>query len=120
HLVFSFAEFGDLLGIARLLRAELVAGKAEHGKAARRKLAMERLQPLILRGEAAFARGVDDQEHLTFVPLQRNVLAIKRCGGEVVDAGHPRYSFQLTGSIGDGGTPPASIASPANRQRSSR
>src|SRR6185437_10365854 len=48
---------------------------------------------LILRGEAAFARGVDDQEHLTFKSLQRNILAGERSGGEVVNAGHLCFSF---------------------------
>src|SRR6478672_2293770 len=118
-LIFAVAELGDLFGVARLLAAELVAGKAEHGKAARRQLAVQRLQPLILRGEAAFARGVDDEQHLSLELLQGNVLSRQRLGGEIIDARH-MFALQFRGSIGDGGTPPASIASPAARQRSSR
>src|SRR5581483_3036829 len=118
HAVFAFAELGDLVRIARLLRAELVAGKTEHGKAARGEFAMQRFETLILRGEAAFARGVDDQQHLAGVLPQRHVFAGKRFGGEVVDVGHSLS--QLTGSIGETGTPPASIASPAASRRSSR
>ena len=58
------AEIRDLGRVARLLRAELVAGKAEHLEAARAIFAVQRLQPLVLRREAAFRRGVDDQQHL--------------------------------------------------------
>src|SRR5258707_1199445 len=74
--------------VARLLATELVAGKTKHGEAARRQLAMQHLQPLILRGETAFARGVDDQKHAALEPLQGNVVAGERFGVEIVDAWH--------------------------------
>src|SRR4029077_11182923 len=64
-VVIGRAELLDLAGFARLLRAELVAGKAEHGKSARAEVAMQILKAAILRREAAFARGVDDQQHLS-------------------------------------------------------
>src|SRR5690348_5744426 len=118
-VILAFAEIRDVPRIAWLLGAKLVAGKAEHGEAARRQLAMQRLQPLILRGEATFARRVDDEQDLPLELSEGKVLARQRLGGEIVDARHA-LSRQLTGSIGDGGTPPASIASPASRQRSSR
>src|SRR5437879_13887635 len=75
HVILALAERLDLFGVARLLPAELVAGKAEHGKAARRKFALQLLQALVLRREPTSARGVDDQEHLTLEPLQANLLA---------------------------------------------
>ena len=51
HVIFAFAELSDLFGVARLLPAELVAGKTEHRKAARPKLALQLLQALVLRRE---------------------------------------------------------------------
>src|ERR1700733_1334780 len=88
------AELFDLRGVAGFLASELVAGKAEHRKAARTKRALQRLEALILRRESAGARGIDDQENLTFISLQRNVLAHQRGGGEIVNACH-RDSFAL-------------------------
>src|SRR6476660_9216398 len=78
HVILGFAELRDLSGDARLLPAKLVAGKAEHRKAARRKFALQLLQALVLRREPAGACGVDDQEHLTLEPPQRNLLAGER------------------------------------------
>src|ERR1700691_2453147 len=65
------AELSDLRGVARFLLPELVAWQAEHRKAARTKRALQRLEALILWRESAGARGVDDQENLTFIALQR-------------------------------------------------
>src|SRR5665213_2531024 len=117
------AELADLFGVARFLAAELITGKSQHRKAARTQLLLQRLEAAILRGKAAGAGGVDDQEHLTLVAFQRHILAAERFCGEIIDAGHAAQSplgHYLTGSTGDDGTPPASIASPASRQRSSR
>src|SRR6185369_9312680 len=88
HVIPALAERLDLFGVARLLPTELVAGKAEHRKAARRKFALQLLQALVLRREPAGARSVDDQEHLTFKPLQRNLLAGERLRREIVNAWH--------------------------------
>ena len=82
------AELLDLRGVAGFLAAELVAGKSEHRKAARAEGLLQRLEALVLRGESAGARGVDDQQHLTLEPLQRNVLAGQRLCREIVNAGH--------------------------------
>src|SRR6516225_1450890 len=129
HVKIAGAELFDRSGITRFLRTELIAGKAEHGKAARGELAMQRFQPLILRGEAALACRVDDQEHLALEPAERGVLARQRSGSEIVDARHrsaplspnslgrsataayrpPRWlrPRQGTGPHGSGRTPPA-------------
>src|SRR6266545_4217298 len=120
HVIFGFAECLDLFGIARLLPTELVAGKAKHGKAARRQFALQLLEALVLRREPAGARGVDDQEHLTLKPLQRNLLAGERLRREIINAWHFVLSNQPAGSIAADGVPPASIASPAARHKSSR
>src|SRR4051794_29675470 len=47
--VIAGAERLDLRGIAGLLASELVAGKSEYCETARRKLAMQLLQSLVLR-----------------------------------------------------------------------
>src|SRR5205823_14416909 len=86
--IIAFAEFCDLRGVARFLRAELVAGKAEYGKTARRKLLVQRFETAILRREPAGARGVDDQENLALVPFERHLLAGQRVGREIVNARH--------------------------------
>ena len=121
HVILAFAERLDLLGVARLLRAELVAGKAEHRKAARRKFALQLLEALVLRREPAGARGVDDQEHLTLKPLERNLLAGERLRREIVNAWH-RVLFEV--SWRDRSPPTAfrrpRSPRPAARQRSSR
>src|ERR1700737_3139984 len=120
------AELLDLPGVTGFLASELVARKSEDRKAARAELPMQRFEPPVLRGEPASARGIDDQHNLTLEPLQRNVFAGKRLCREIVDASHRDSSkalqecIQLTGSTGADGVPPASIASPASRHRSSR
>src|ERR1700689_2718927 len=78
-------ELPDLGGTARLLASKLVAGKAEHRKAARAVFLLQGFETLVLRGEAAGARGVDDQEHLALKPLERSVLARQRFGAEIID-----------------------------------
>src|SRR5690606_21643788 len=58
------AELTDLFVGAGLLGAELVGGHAEHDQTLRRVLAMQLLEPRVLRGEPTLARHVHDQEHL--------------------------------------------------------
>src|SRR4051812_9043078 len=86
--VIAFAELCDLAGIAGLLGTELVAGKAEHCKAARRKLLVQRFETPVLRRESAGACGIDDQEHLTLEPSKRYVLAGQRFCREIINARH--------------------------------
>ena len=64
HVVVEGAEILDLGLVARLLMAELVAGEAEHGEAAFAKAPVQRLEPRILRREAALARDIDDEQRL--------------------------------------------------------
>ena len=65
--VVDLAERLDLLLAAGLLRAELVAGKAEDLEPLAVQLLVERLEPLVLRRESALARRVDDQQRLALV-----------------------------------------------------
>src|SRR6187431_39881 len=121
YVILGLAELSDLFGVARLLPAELVAGKTEHRKTTRRKFTLQLLESPVLRREPAGARGVDDHEHLTLEPLQRHLLAGKRLRREIVNAWHRVFSRnQPAGSIAADGVPPASIASPAARHKSSR
>src|ERR1019366_1098222 len=82
------AELLNLRGVARFLAPELVARKSEHRKAPRSESFLQRLEALVLRGKSTGARGVDDQQNLTFEPLQRNILAGERFCREIVNAGH--------------------------------
>src|SRR5581483_518876 len=83
--VVALAKLLDFGGAAGFLAAELVAGKTEYRKASRAIGLLQRLETLILWGEAAGARGVDDQKDLTLKALQRDVLAFERPCPEVVD-----------------------------------
>src|SRR3546814_13524986 len=65
-------EILDFLGIPRLLRAELVARESEDFEPAILIVAIQLLQPLILRGKAAFRCGIDDQQHLAAIVGQRS------------------------------------------------
>src|SRR6186713_1154824 len=126
YVILCLAELSDLFGVARLLPPELVAGKAEHRKTARRKFTLQLLEAPVLRREPAGTRGVDDQEHLALEPLQRYLLAGKRLRREIVNTWHHKTlgivfaRNQPAGSITADGVPPASIASPAARHKSSR
>jgi sirohydrochlorin ferrochelatase len=65
------AEVLDLFVRAGLLAAELVAREAQDLEAARLAIPVERLETLVLRGEATLAGDIDDQQDLTGVVLQR-------------------------------------------------
>ena len=74
------AELGDLLGAARLLPAELVAGEADDGEAAVSEPLLQPLQAVVLRRQAALGGDVDDQQRLAGQVVQRSRLAVQ--GGE--------------------------------------
>ena len=87
HPVVLLTEGGDLRGVARLLRAELVARKAQHFQALR----MEFFVPLktrVLRREAAFARRVHHEHHLARVVGQGLGVALEGVRGEVIQRTH--------------------------------
>lgn len=76
HVVFQHTEILDFLRIARLLRPKLVAGEAEHLETVRSEIAMQLFQTRILRREAAFARGIDYEQRLALVFLERYIATI--------------------------------------------
>src|SRR5579862_75334 len=88
HVVVRLAERRDLLFVARFLSAELVAGKAEHFQALVAILAVEPLEALVLRRESAFARGVDDEQHLALVAVELDGSAFDVVDGEIVERRH--------------------------------
>src|ERR1700761_7393491 len=77
--------------------AELIAWKSQHRKAARGECLMQLLQALVLRREPALARGIDDQQNLPLVALQRKLVTGKRRCREIIDSRHcstqPRSEF---------------------------
>ena len=58
--------------------AELVAGKAEHGKAPLAKAPVQPFEARVLRGEAALAGDVDDQQRLAAKVAERMRFAVDR------------------------------------------
>ena len=62
HAVVELAELADLVLGPWLLRAELVAGEAEHDETLVLVRGIQLLQPGVLRGETALARRVDDKD----------------------------------------------------------
>jgi len=69
--IFGGAELGDFLIGAGLLACEVVGGKAEDDEAAIFVLLIERFEGGVLRGEAAFAGDVDDEENFAGVVGER-------------------------------------------------
>ena len=88
HAVVDFTKLFDRRFVARLLVAELIAGKAEHFEALAAILFVQRFEALVLRRESAFARSVHHEEHLALVAIQLDGLAVDVVDGEVVERGH--------------------------------
>ena len=82
------AELLYLLVSTRLLMTELVAGEAYDDKSLVLILLVERLEAVVLRGEAALAGGVDDEQRLALVVGEAHFLALVREGGEIINLFH--------------------------------
>ena len=65
----------DFLVCTRSLQSELIARKVQQFKAIALEPFIHRLQPLVLRREAAACRRVDYEQHLALIVLQRDVPA---------------------------------------------
>ena len=81
-------KFCDLLLVARLLVAELVAGKSQHLETPLAEALVQLLEPGVLRGEAAFARDIDDQQRLAVEGAKRLGLAVDGFQRDVGGEGH--------------------------------
>src|SRR5206468_3151689 len=64
YFVVERAEILDLVFVAGLLVPELIAGKAQDREALVLVFAVQRLESLVLRREAAFAGDIDDEQNL--------------------------------------------------------
>src|SRR5262249_49116772 len=70
-IVGELAELLDLFGCARLLTTEIVARETQHIERPTLHLALQLLETVILRGEPALARHIDDEAH--FPPIHAEV-----------------------------------------------
>ena len=80
HAVIELAKLGDLPVAAAVLRAKLVARKAQHHQALVAIGLVQLFQTAKLRREAAGARGVDDQHGFAFVLAQLDGFALDAVG----------------------------------------
>src|SRR5437899_11219461 len=79
HVVLGRTKLFDFLVVARLLRAEIVAGKSESREAPFVLLFMDGFQGLVLWSIPAFGSDVDDQKHFSGVFLERSRFASDVC-----------------------------------------
>ena len=79
------AEIRNLLIGAGLLSGELVAGEADDDKSLVLVLLVEGLKAVVLGGESAFGRGVDNHQDLAFELGEVHLVTLIAGGLEVVD-----------------------------------
>src|SRR5262249_41627961 len=102
----ELAERRDLVVVARVLAAELVARKAEHDESLVLVRLPQRLQALELRREATLAGGVDDQQHLALVAVELDALAVDGLRLEAPYVGVHRRPFDRSAPRRDVIPPP--------------
>src|SRR5580658_7334644 len=90
HAVGGRAELGDLLGRARLLAHELIAGESEDAEPLVPVGLLQPFQSLVLRREAALGGDVHEEERLPLVGRERCRLAGERVDRDVKE-GHGRH-----------------------------
>lgn len=76
HAVVELAELADRSFAARLLLAELIAGKAQHDQALILVGLPQLFKAFVLRRETALARGIDHQHGFTGEIRQGLLLAL--------------------------------------------
>jgi len=84
----ELAELGDFFVCARSLLAELVAGEVEDFETLVVQAFVHGLEGFVLRGEAATAGSVDDEEHLALELSEADIVLLLVLDGEVVDGFH--------------------------------
>ena len=80
HPEVALAERADLLICARLLVRELITREPEHHETLVAELLVQLLQPRVLRGETAFARGVHHQDDLPRVVGEVLLAPVEQAG----------------------------------------
>ncbi len=88
HRILGGAELRDLFIRSRLLAGEVVGGEAEDGEAAVFELLIERFERGVLRGEAALAGDVDQQQDFAGVVSEGGRGAGDGGQGDVSEVGH--------------------------------
>ena len=88
HVVLGVAEGGDLRFAAGLLPGELVAREAHDSEAFASQLAVQLLEPLVLRREAAAARDIDGERDVTVQRAEQVRRAVDAGDRDVVKAAH--------------------------------
>lgn len=83
--VIQLAELRNLLIVARLLAAKLIARKAQYLEPFFVVFFAQGLKPLVLRSEAAFAGGIDDEQSLARELLEGAFLATPVLRREIVN-----------------------------------
>ena len=76
HVVIGRAELANVVGRARFLLSELVAGKSEYCETLLGVVLVQRLQLRVLRSQAALAGNIHDQHHLVGVLLELDVFPL--------------------------------------------
>ena len=74
--------------------AELVARESEHSEAALAKAPVQRFKARVLRGEAALARNIDDQQRLARKVAERVRVAVDRLYRDVGGKGQGKLIGQ--------------------------
>src|ERR1017187_4879841 len=106
NAIVKLAKRLDVVVVAGLLVAELVAGKAEDFESEVVIFRVNLLQALVLGRESALAGGVDDEQDLALVGGEGLLGAIVELGGKIVDR-------HLCLSMRSGGSPPGIVPSRA-------
>src|SRR5579871_5599746 len=88
HPIGGTAELGNLRLAARFLTTKLVAGEAHDGEVFLRELALQLLEALVLRSQAAAARDIHRERNLAAQRSEQIRCAIEGSDGDVVEATH--------------------------------
>src|SRR5258708_1198810 len=88
HSVFSLAEPLDFTVRRGFLTPELIAGKAKHRKALVLIFFVKFFQALVLRGMAAAAGDIDDEQNSAAIVRKKDFVPIDRLSFEFVNRNH--------------------------------
>src|SRR6267143_317585 len=116
HLVVGAAEGGDFRLTAGFLRGELVAWEPHHGEVLLLQLALQLLEPGVLRRQAAAAGDIHRERHLALQRSQQVRGAVDPTHCNIVKATHEVRPRQIRVCVYD--TPPHGLTSARTPSRS--
>lgn len=100
HIETGLAKLADGFGIARFLRTELVARKAENNKTPVLEAPVEFFEAGVLWREAALAGGIDDEQDVAAIGVEALLIAVQTLGAEVVKGlAHGNWSGLSAGAV---------------------